>query len=88
MAKKKDPSFEEAMLELEKITRDLESGRLPLEESIRSYERGMELRAICLKMLESAEKRLEHLRKREDGGFEKRAVPTEERNEQTGLFLS
>ncbi len=88
MAKKqKEPTFEEALQELEDITRSLESGSLTLDESIQSYEKGMELRKICMKMLEKAEKKLEYLEKQEDETLVKR--PIEEADEgdlQDGLF--
>lgn len=81
MAKKsKEPSFEEAIQELEEITRSLESGKLTLDDSIHAYERGMELRKICTSMLEKAEKKLEYLQKKKDGGVEK--VPFEDGSEE------
>ena len=61
--KKKTPSFEEALGELENITRRLEGGQLTLDESIQAYEKGMELRRLCAEMLEKAEKKLEYLEK-------------------------
>jgi exodeoxyribonuclease VII small subunit len=38
--------FEAALAELETIVRDLESGKITLEESIAAYERGMALKII------------------------------------------
>ena len=89
MAKKgKEPTFEEALVELEEITRSLESGRLSLDDSIKAYERGMELRKIAQEMLEKAEKKLEYLEKREDGSVDKKPVNREEtlRESQSALF--
>jgi len=84
MVKKKEPTFEEAIEELEKITRDLENGNLSLDESIQSYEKGMELKKLCLGILEKAEKKLEYLERKEDEWELKRKPINEEK--QDGLF--
>ncbi len=86
MAKKsKTPSFEEALEELEKLTRSLESGGLTLDESITSYERGMELRKLCQEMLNHAEKKLEYLEKKENGNLVRE--PIESDAAQSNLFV-
>jgi exodeoxyribonuclease VII small subunit len=54
-------SFEEAMQELELIVRSLESGSLPLEESLRQYERGIERLRRCQQHLDQAKQRIEVL---------------------------
>jgi len=46
--------FEELLKELEEIVRELESGNLTLEDSIKKYQRGMELSALCKEKLLSA----------------------------------
>jgi exodeoxyribonuclease VII small subunit len=51
-------SFEEAMAELEKVVSRLESGAVPLDESIRLYERGTALKAQCDARLKAAEDRI------------------------------
>lgn len=43
MAKPVAPTFEAALGELEKLVADLESGRLPLADSLAAYKRGAEL---------------------------------------------
>ena len=53
-----DMSFEEAMGTLEKVVGQLESGSVPLEESIALYERGAELKAHCETKLKSAEEKV------------------------------
>ncbi|MEN1970135.1 exodeoxyribonuclease VII small subunit [Lentibacillus sp. N15] len=40
-------SFEEAMLELEKIVERLEEGDVPLEKAISYYQDGMKLSKLC-----------------------------------------
>ena len=60
-------SYEAALKELESIVHKLESGDVPLEESISIYERGDKLRAHCNKLLTSAEKKVEKIRLSSNG---------------------
>ena len=55
------PSFEEQLLELEKVVEQLERGELSLEESVGLFERGMELSEACKGQLASAESRIQVL---------------------------
>jgi exodeoxyribonuclease VII small subunit len=52
-------SFEDALRELEGIVHKLEAGDVPLEDSIRIYERGAALKAHCEKRLKEAELKVE-----------------------------
>ena len=52
-------SFEEALSELEKIVRQLESGGADLKASIDSYERGMTLKKLCEGKLREAQAKIE-----------------------------
>lgn len=54
-------SFEEALRQLESIVRRLESGDVPLDESISLYAQGEELRKRCLERLQAAEARIAKL---------------------------
>ena len=47
-------NFENDLNELKKIVEELESGNLSLDESIKKYQKGIELSNNCKKMLESA----------------------------------
>jgi len=60
-------SFEQALDQLEKIVDNLERGDVPLEESIRIYERGEALKAHCDKLLKAAEDKVEKIRLGRDG---------------------
>ncbi|MCB1141755.1 MAG: exodeoxyribonuclease VII small subunit [Leptospiraceae bacterium] len=60
-------NFEEALEELEKIAEKLERGQLSLDDSIRAYERGMELKKICTDRLQEAEGKIEFLSKNSEG---------------------
>lgn len=51
-------SFETALLELENVVQSLENGGLPLEASLRSYERGVQLLKHCQDMLGQAEQKI------------------------------
>ncbi len=52
-------SFEEAMASLDAIVASLEGERLPLEEMVASYERGMKLLRVCRNRIETARQRVE-----------------------------
>lgn len=56
-----EPTFKEAIEELEKITERLESGELELEESLKLFERGVELIKLCQDRLDGAQARVELL---------------------------
>ena len=60
-------SFEEGMKLLEELVQKVESGSLPLEDSLRSYERGVALVEKLKTLLQGAEKRLEVLQKGQNG---------------------
>jgi exodeoxyribonuclease VII small subunit len=62
-----DLKFEEALARLEQIVHTLESGTLPLEESLKAFEEGIRLARSCAKYLEEAERRIELLTKDETG---------------------
>ncbi len=40
-------TFEEIMLELEQIVKQLENDSLPLEEALSKYQKGIELSKLC-----------------------------------------
>ncbi len=54
-------SFEDAVLALQKIVADLESGAITLDESLRRFEEGIGLLRQCYQFLERAEQRIEQL---------------------------
>jgi exodeoxyribonuclease VII small subunit len=62
-----DLSFEKALAELEKIVEQLESGKVDLETSITTYQRGEALRAHCDRLLKRAEARIDKITLRADG---------------------
>lgn len=51
-------SFEAALQELERLVQTLESGGVPLEDSLKAYERGMQLLKHCQETLVQAEEKI------------------------------
>jgi exodeoxyribonuclease VII small subunit len=62
-----DKTFESSLAALEKIVAQLESGDLPLEESLKLFEAGVKLSRECRERLTDAERRIEVLMKDGDG---------------------
>ncbi|MCL6453205.1 MAG: exodeoxyribonuclease VII small subunit [Alicyclobacillus sp.] len=63
---KRDLTFEEAMQQLEETVRKLESGELPLTDSIAAYKQAMTLVQFCRKQLDEAEFQIQQLVERDD----------------------
>lgn len=64
-------SFEDAMLELEKIVRNLEDGKTKLDESVAAYERGAALRRHCENKLKEAQLTVEKISIADDGSLKR-----------------
>jgi exodeoxyribonuclease VII small subunit len=79
MAQKK---FEEAMERLEEIVRELEDGDLPLEESLKAFEEGMNLIKFCSEKLEEVERKVTKLVKEGDGKYGHQPFEVEEKEEE------
>ena len=60
-------SFEQALMQLETLVRDIESGKVPLEESITKYEQGTKLLQQCRGILDRAEQQIRMLSQSENG---------------------
>jgi len=67
--KRRSVNFEEAIKELEDLVERMEQGELSLEESLKAFERGIELTRQCQSALDAAEQRVEILT-RKDGVLE------------------
>ena len=59
--KEENITFEQAIEELETIINRLEEGDVPLDETIKLYEKGSELKDICEKILKSAEVKIQKI---------------------------
>lgn len=55
------PTFEDSLSRLEAIVRDLEGGRLTLDESLARFEEGVRLARECRERLAAVEDRLKEL---------------------------
>lgn len=60
-------TFEQALEALEAIVDDLERGEVPLDQSIRIYERGEALKSQCDRLLRAAEDKVEKIRLSREG---------------------
>jgi exodeoxyribonuclease VII small subunit len=58
------PDFEASLNELEKLVERLERGDLPLDEALKTFERGVELTRFCQTSLKAAQQKVEILLKR------------------------
>ena len=61
-------SYEAAYQQLEALVAQMESGALPLEESVKLYERGQRLSAHCQALLEEAELKIKLVDEAGPGG--------------------
>ncbi|MEI7869526.1 MAG: exodeoxyribonuclease VII small subunit [Candidatus Methylumidiphilus sp.] len=63
---KKTVLFEESLAELEQLVERMEQGNLSLEESLKLFERGVQLTRSCQKALKEAEQKV-HVLLEENG---------------------
>jgi exodeoxyribonuclease VII small subunit len=69
------PDFEQALAELENLVARLESGDLPLDVALQTFERGVALTRQCQSALKAAQQKVEILLKRSaDAGVEPFAI--------------
>ncbi|KAF3977312.1 MAG: exodeoxyribonuclease VII small subunit [Methylococcales symbiont of Iophon sp. n. MRB-2018] len=62
MSRKKSTTlFEDSLKELEQLVEQMEKGELSLEESLKSFERGVKLTNTCQKSLQEAEQKVQIL---------------------------
>lgn len=62
--KKIEFEFEKSLCELEKIVKDLELGKLSLEECLEKFEKGIDIYKGCKDFLNRTEKRIKRLNDR------------------------
>ncbi|MDP2901796.1 MAG: exodeoxyribonuclease VII small subunit [Methylovulum sp.] len=61
MPKKKYATFEDSLAALEQLVSQLEQGDISLEDSLKSFERGVTLTRICQNALQEAEQKVQLL---------------------------
>ena len=54
-------SFEEALAQLESIVRELESGRIKLDDAVNAYEKAVALKKLCETKLNAAKLKIEKI---------------------------
>ena len=57
----KNLSFEEALTKLENIVRELEGGRIKLDDAVSAYEQAVSLKKLCQEKLEKAQLKVEKI---------------------------
>ena len=62
-----EKTFETSLNQLETIVKQLEQGDLPLEDSLKLFEKGVALSRECRERLSEAERRIDRLMKDSDG---------------------
>ena len=55
-------TFEEAYKQLTELVQKMESGEMPLADSVAAYEQGIKLKAYCEQLLKEAELKIETLK--------------------------
>jgi len=65
--KASEPSYEEALEQLESIVTKMEDGDVPLAEVLTQFEQGTKLLKHCESRLQDAELRIEQLKRNKDG---------------------
>jgi exodeoxyribonuclease VII small subunit len=78
-----EPRFDEILSRLRALVERLESGNLPLEDSLRFFEEGMDLCRQGATVLDKAEKRVEVLLANADGTTATAPLDEPERDEDT-----
>jgi len=63
MAKEK---FEDALEKLENIVREMETGEMPLDSALKSFEEGIRLIRFCSAKLDETQRRVEQLLEKEN----------------------
>ena len=60
-------SFEDALQQLETIVRELEGGRISLDDAVKAYEKAAGLKKICEQKLANAKLKIEKIEEKGDG---------------------
>ena len=78
MASEKPKSFEEALSQLEDIVARLEKGEVSLDDAVKAYEKGSELKNECQKRLDEARLKVEQVRAKRGSGKAEGVEPFEQ----------
>jgi exodeoxyribonuclease VII small subunit len=64
---RKSTNFEATIAELESLVEEMEQGDISLEESLKKFERGIELTRTCQQALQEAEQKVQMLIEKQQG---------------------
>jgi exodeoxyribonuclease VII small subunit len=73
-----EPDFERSLAELESLVERLERGDLPLDEALKTFERGVKLTRHCQSALKAAQQKVEILMKRSGSATVEPFTPAED----------
>lgn len=62
-------SFEDALMQLENIVRELESGKIKLDDAVEVYEKATALKKFCENKLKAAQLKIEKINVATDGSI-------------------
>ena len=71
----KELSCEEALLKLENIVRELEGGRIKLDDAVSAYEKAVKLKQFCEQKLKAAQLKIEKIEIAPDGSMTTAPLP-------------
>lgn len=71
-------SFEEALQQLEVIVRDLEGGRIKLDDAVQAYEKAVALKKHCEARLKAAQLKIELIESTPEGQIQLKPFVKEE----------
>ncbi|MBQ8436230.1 MAG: exodeoxyribonuclease VII small subunit [Alphaproteobacteria bacterium] len=71
-------SFEDALQKLEILVRELEGGRIKLDDAVNAYEKAMSLKKICEEKLKNAQLKIEKLEISANGEMKTVPLDTQE----------
>jgi exodeoxyribonuclease VII small subunit len=69
-------TFEKALIQLEKIVSELETGDLPLEKALKKFEEGVAFSRFCSEKLDESERKIALLLKEPDGTLKEQRIDT------------
>ncbi len=78
----REMTFEQALRDLTEIVEKIETGQVPLQESLQQYEKGMALIGRCRDILEEAEKRITEIEGRYTSGKEQAPAIEEDQEDE------
>lgn len=74
-------SFEDALAQLEAIVRELEAGRIKLDDAVNAYEKATALKKFCEEKLKNAELKIEKINLAPDGNITTEPLDRTEEND-------